>query len=69
MRAREVILQLAAVVLAARRTCADEAPKKKGELRFVDLGVRHMFYYYSNMKHVVVDEKALERPWLPGEPQ
>lgn len=48
----------------ARRRLFEEA-EKKGDIKFDDPGVRHMFYYYSRMKHTVVDdEKALEKPWF-----
>lgn len=46
----------------ARRRLYEEA-EKKGDLVFNDAGVRHLFYYYSNMKHVVVDEKVLKNVW------
>jgi hypothetical protein len=41
-----------------------EQAEKEGELKFNDAGVRHLFYYYANMRHTVVDKKALERPWF-----
>ena len=49
--------------LDARRRLFEQA-EKKGDIRFADAGVRHLFYYYANMKHTVIDEKALERPWF-----
>ncbi|MCG8448864.1 MAG: hypothetical protein MI725_04685 [Pirellulales bacterium] len=56
---RVIFQQAGPEALDARRMLYEEA-EKNGDLKFDDVGVRHMFYYYSNMKHSVVDEKTLE---------
>jgi hypothetical protein len=63
---RVIFQQFGAEALDARRLLYEEA-EKKGDLVFDDPGVRHMFYYYANMRHVVVDAKALEEPWFLGD--
>jgi len=54
--------------LDARRLLYEEA-EKNGDLKFDDAGVRHMFYYYSKMDHVAVDENVLEHSPLARTPQ
>ena len=63
---RVIFQQFGPEALDARSRLFEEA-EKKGELKFEDPGVRHLFYYYANMRHVVVDEKSLERPWFLDE--
>jgi hypothetical protein len=63
---RVIFQQFGPEALDARRKLFEQA-EKNGDLKFDDAGVRHMFYYYANMKHVVVDDKALERPWFFGD--
>lgn len=63
---RVIFQQFGPEALDARRRLIEEA-EKKGDMKFDDAGVRHLFYYYANMRHTVVDEKALERPWFLGE--
>lgn len=60
---RVIFQQAGAEALDARRRLFEQA-EKNGDLRFGDAGVRHLFYYYANMRHIVVDEKTLERPWF-----
>ena len=60
---RVIFQQAGPEALDARRRLFEEA-EKKGDLKFDDAGVRHLFYYYANMKHTVIDEKALGRPWF-----
>jgi len=58
---RVIFQQAGPEALHARRLLFEEA-EKKGDLMFEDAGVRHLFfYYYSNMNHVVVDAKVLEK--------
>jgi hypothetical protein len=64
---RVIFQQFGPEALDARRRLFEEA-EKAGDLRFDDPGVRHMFYYYWNMKHTVIGEKALEQPWFFGAP-
>ena len=45
-----------------------EAAEKAGDLTFTDPGVRHMFYYYSTIKHLDAGKEALENPWFFREP-
>jgi hypothetical protein len=63
---RVIFQQFGPEALDARRLLYEEA-EKKGDLVFDDPGVRHLFYYYANMRHVVVDAKALEQPWFLGD--
>ena len=66
---RVIFQQAGPEALDARRRLFEEA-EKNGDIRFDDAGVRRMFYYYSNMNHVTVDEKSLEQPWfLTGTPK
>jgi hypothetical protein len=60
---RVIFQQAGPEALDARRMLFEEA-EKQGHLKFDDPAVRHMFYYYANMQHTVVDAKALERPWF-----
>ena len=42
-----------------------EDAEKAGDLRIEDAGLRHLFYYYVNMPHAVIDDPdALEKPWF-----
>lgn len=59
---RVVFQQGGPEALDARRRLFEEA-EKKGDLTFDDAGVRHMFYYYSNMRHTVIDEATLKKVW------
>jgi hypothetical protein len=63
---RVIFQQAGPEALDARRMLYEKA-EKKGDLKFDDPGVRHLFYYYSKMKHIAVDAKTLERPWFFGE--
>jgi hypothetical protein len=65
---RVIFQQFGPEALDARRLLYEEA-EKNGDLVFDDPGVRHLFYYYANMRHVVVDAKALEQPWFLGDGQ
>lgn len=51
--------------LDARRILYKEA-EKDGDLKFNDEGVKHLFYYYYNMQHVVIKDKKVfeEQPWF-----
>lgn len=60
---RVIFQQAGPEALDAMRRLFEEA-EKKGDLKFADPGVRHMFYYYSNMQHTFSDAKALEQPWF-----
>jgi hypothetical protein len=60
---RVIFQQFGLESLDSRRRLYEQA-EKKGDLVFDDPGVRHLFYYYANMRHVVVDAKALEEPWF-----
>ncbi|MEX2317505.1 MAG: hypothetical protein WD669_10170 [Pirellulales bacterium] len=60
---RVIFQQFGAEALDGRRRLHEEA-EKNGDLPFADAGVRHMFYYYANMKHTAVPPEALERPWF-----
>jgi hypothetical protein len=60
---RVIFQQAGPEALDARRMLFEDA-EKQGHLKFDDPGVRHLFYYYANMQHTVVDAKALERPWF-----
>jgi hypothetical protein len=60
---RVIFQQAGPEALDARRLLFEEA-EKNGDLKFNDAGVRHLFYYYANMKHTVTDDKALEKPWF-----
>lgn len=60
---RVIFQQAGPEALDARRRLFEQA-EKKSDIRFADAGVRHLFYYYADMKHTVIDDKALERPWL-----
>jgi hypothetical protein len=58
---RVIFQQARPEALDARRKLFEQA-EEKGDLKFNDPGVRHLFYYYSkNMKHVVVDDALLEQ--------
>lgn len=66
---RMIFQQAGLEALDARRMLYEEA-EKNGDLVFDDAGVRHIFfYYYSNMKHSVIDEKALEQKPKAPTPQ
>lgn len=58
---RVIFQQSGAEALDARRRLFEGA-EKKGDIKFDDPGVRHLFYYYSHMEHTAIDEKALEKP-------
>ncbi|HEX5106093.1 MAG TPA: hypothetical protein VFV87_19875, partial [Pirellulaceae bacterium] len=60
---RIIFQQAGPEALDGRRRLFEQA-EKNGDIRIDDAGVRHLFYYYANMKHTVVDEKVLERPWF-----
>ena len=60
---RVIFQQAGPEALDARRRLFEQA-EKEGDIEFADAGVRHLFYYYANMEHTVIDEKALERPWF-----
>jgi hypothetical protein len=61
---RIIFQQFGLEALDARRKLY-EAAEAAGDLKFEDPGVRHLFYYYANMRHIVGnDEKALEKPWF-----
>ena len=60
---RVIFQQAGPEALDARRRLFEEA-EKNGDIKFDDPGVRHLFYYYANMRHTVIDDKALERPWF-----
>ena len=64
---RVIFQQAGLEALDARRRLFEEA-EKNGDLKFEDPGVRHMFYYYSHMRHSFIDEKALDRPWFLEDP-
>jgi hypothetical protein len=63
---RVMFQQAGPEALDARRQLFEQA-EKDGDVTFGDAGVRHLFYYYANMRHTVIDEKALERPWFLDE--
>jgi hypothetical protein len=64
---RIIFQQFGPEALDARRKLFEEA-ETKGDLKFDDPGVRHLFYYYANMRHSEIkDDKALENPWFLGE--
>ena len=62
-----IFQQFGIEALDARRKLFEEA-EKKGDITFDNEGVRHLFYYYSNMKHLFLDKdeaaKMLEQPWF-----
>lgn len=60
---RAIFQQFGPEALDARRQLYEEA-EQKGELTFTDPGVRHLFYYYSNMRHTFVDEETLKKAWF-----
>jgi hypothetical protein len=60
---RVIFQQAGPEALDARRRLFEHA-EKKGDIKFGDAGVRHLFFYYANMEHTIIDEKALERPWF-----
>jgi hypothetical protein len=60
---RVIFQQAGPEALDARRRLFEKA-EKDGDITFDDVGVRHVFYYYANMSHTFIDEKALERPWF-----
>jgi hypothetical protein len=56
---RVIFQQAGPEALDARRRLFEMA-EARGDLKFDDAGVRHLFYYYfTKMKHVAVDEKLL----------
>jgi hypothetical protein len=57
---RVIFQQFGAEALDATKKLFEEA-ERAGDLQFDDPGVRHLFYYYANMKHLVVD--ALPEEW------
>jgi hypothetical protein len=64
---RVIFQQAGPEALDARRRLFEQA-EKDGDVTFGDAGVRHLFYYYyENMRHTGIDEKALERPWFIDE--
>jgi hypothetical protein len=66
---RVIFQQFGLEALDARRKLF-EAAEKTGDLKFDDPGVRHLFYYYANMRHSVTDDaKALETPWFLADPK
>lgn len=65
---RVIFQQAGPEALDARRRLFEQAERDR-DLRFDDPGVRHLFYYYANMKHIVIDEKALEQPWFLADPE
>ncbi|WP_416308429.1 hypothetical protein [Neptunicella sp. SCSIO 80796] len=58
---RVIFQQFGPEALDARRQLFEQA-EKNGDIRFDNAGVRYLFYYYANMQHAVIDEKALEHP-------
>ena len=58
-----IFQQMGPEALDGRRRLFEEA-ENNGDIKFDDVGVRHLFYYYANMRHTVIDEKALEQPWF-----
>jgi hypothetical protein len=61
---RVIFQQAGPEALDARRRLFEHA-EKNNDITFADAGVRHLFYYYyANMRHEVIDGKALERPWF-----
>lgn len=60
---RIIFQQFGPEALDGRRRLFEKA-EKDGDLKFTDAGVRHLFYYYANMRHITADEKALETPWF-----
>lgn len=63
---RVIFQQAGPEALDARRQLFEQA-EKEGDLSFDDEGVRHLFYHYFHMEHIVGDEKTLEKPWFLGE--
>lgn len=64
---RIIFQQAGPEALDARRRLFEQA-EQAGDLKFEDPGVRHMFYYYANMRHVSLgDGQILEKmPWFLG---
>jgi hypothetical protein len=61
---RVIFQQAGPEAFDARRRLFEQA-EEQGDIRFADAGVRHLFYYYyANMKHTFIDEKAVERPFF-----
>jgi hypothetical protein len=60
---RVIFQQAGPEALDARRRLFEQA-EKESDIRFADAGVRHLFYYYANMRHTAISEKVLERPWF-----
>ena len=64
---RVIFQQAGLEALDGRRRLFEQA-ERAGDLKFEDVGVRHLFYYYyANMNHNVIDEKLIERAWFLGE--
>jgi hypothetical protein len=59
---RVIFQQFGSEALDGRRRLHEEA-ERNGDLKFTNAGVRHMFYYYANMKHASSTSEALARPW------
>jgi hypothetical protein len=61
---RIIFQQFGNEALDARRKLFEEA-ENAGDLRIDDPGLRHLFYWYYQMRHVAIDDpKALDPPWL-----
>ncbi len=63
---RVIFQQFGPEAVEARKRLFEEA-EKKGDLHFANAGVRHLFDYYANMRHVESDPAVLEQPWFLGE--
>jgi hypothetical protein len=60
---RVIFQQAGPEALDARRRLFEQA-EQNGDIKFDDVGIRHLFYYYAKMRHTVIDQKALERAWF-----
>ena len=64
---RAIFQQFGIEALDARRRLFEEA-EKEGDIKFDDDGVRHLFYYYSNMRHTFIGKeeaaRMFEQPWF-----
>jgi hypothetical protein len=64
---RAIFQQFGVEALDASRRMFEEA-EKKGDIKFEDHGVRHLFYYYANMEHTFLDKdkaaRYFEQPWF-----